>query len=124
MCWEHHKLSREILEGTRQGDEWFAYVCGLDEADNWQDERVWPKANPSLPALPGARYLREQIAEAAAMPARQAIVQRLNLYKWTESSSVWIDMAAFRDICTRRSTWRRSRGSPSCSVRVRGGARG
>jgi phage terminase large subunit-like protein len=97
VCWEHHELSREILEGTRQNDEWFAFVCGLDAGDDWQDERVWPKANPSLPALPGLRYLREQITEAAAMPARQSIVRRLNLCEWVEASSVWIDMAAFRE---------------------------
>src|SRR3990167_3148578 len=30
VCWQHHQYSIEILEGTRQNDEWFAYVCGLD----------------------------------------------------------------------------------------------
>jgi phage terminase large subunit-like protein len=59
VCFEHHELSREILEGTRVHDEWFAFVAGLEVGDDWQDERVWPKANPSLPALPGLRYLRE-----------------------------------------------------------------
>jgi phage terminase large subunit-like protein len=97
VCWQHHELTREILEGLRANDEWFGYVCGLDAGDDWQDPTVWPKANPSLPTLPGVRYLREQITEAAAMPARQSIVRRLNLCEWVESSSIWLDMAAVRE---------------------------
>lgn len=97
VCWEHHELSREILEGTRANDEWFAFVAGLDVGDDWQDERGWLKANPSMPTLPGLRYLREQVEEAKAMASRQSIVRRLNFSEWVESSSVWIDMDAFRD---------------------------
>lgn len=100
VAWEHHELSREILEQSRTNDTWFAFIASLDVGDDWRDEAVWPKANPSLPQLPGLRYLKEQIAEAAAMPARQSIVRRLNLTEWVEASPVWIDMAAFRE-CAR-----------------------
>ena len=81
-----------------QDDEWFAFVCGLDVGDDWQDERGLAEGESEPPRL--ARRCgtsREQIAEAAAMPARQSIVRRLNLCEWVESSSVWIDMAAFRE---------------------------
>jgi phage terminase large subunit-like protein len=96
VCWEHHELSREILEGTRVNDEWFAFVCGLDAGDDWQDPAVWPKANPSLPTLPGVRYLREQVEEAKAMPSRQSMVRRLNFCEWVEAATTWLDMAKVR----------------------------
>ena len=96
VCFQHHELSREILEGSRRNDEWFAFIAGLDVGDDWQDETVWPKANPSLPALPGVRYLREQVEEAKAMPSRQSIVRRLNFCEWVESASTWLDMQKVR----------------------------
>jgi len=96
VAWEHHEHSREILEGARVNDEWFAFIASLDTGDDWRDERVWPKANPSLPTLPGLRYLREQVREAEGMPARESIVRRLNFSEWTESGNPWLDMTKVR----------------------------
>lgn len=37
ICWQHHEYSRKVLEsavqGGREGDKWFAYISGLDPAD-------------------------------------------------------------------------------------------
>ncbi len=96
VAWEHHEHSREILEGSRQNDEWFSFIATLDVADDWRDEACWPKANPSLPQLPGLRYLREQVREAAGMPARESIVRRLNFSAWTESGDPWLNMTKLR----------------------------
>jgi phage terminase large subunit-like protein len=96
VCWEHHELSREILQGQRENDGWFSFVASLDAGDDWQDTRVWPKANPSLPALPGLRYLREQVEEAQAMPSRQSIVRRLNFCEWVETATAWLDLTKVR----------------------------
>jgi phage terminase large subunit-like protein len=96
VAWEHHEHSREILEGVRVNDEWFAFIASLDAGDDWRDESCWEKANPSLPKLPGLRYLREQVREAEGMPARESIVRRLNFSEWTESGEPWLDMVKVR----------------------------
>jgi phage terminase large subunit-like protein len=96
VAWEHYEHSREILEGSRENDEWFAFIACLDAADDWRDEACWPKANPSLPTLPGLRYLREQVREAEGMPARESIVRRLNFSAWTETGAPWLDMTKLR----------------------------
>lgn len=87
ICWQHHDYSRRVLEGTAQDDSWFAFVCGLDEGDDWTDERVWPKANPLLDVSITRKYLREQVREAVGMPAKQSLIRRLNFCEWTESES-------------------------------------
>jgi phage terminase large subunit-like protein len=97
VCWQYRELTRQILEGAAvQNDEWFGFIASLDEADDWRNEAYWLKANPSLPALPGVRYLREQVVEAEAMPSRQSIVLRLNFSRWVESASTWLDMGKVR----------------------------
>jgi phage terminase large subunit-like protein len=56
------------------------------------DETCWPKANPLLDVTVSRRYLREQVQEARDMPAKAALVARLNFCVWTESSAGAIEM--------------------------------
>ena len=114
VCRQHHELSERVLEASSSSasdgniDSWFAYVCGLDlcencrvngknqgctACDDWQDERVWPKANPNLGVSVTLKYLREQVQEAIGMPSKQNLVRRLNFCEWTEQNERWIDMA-------------------------------
>ena len=92
VCWQHHAYSRQVLAGALPNDAWFAYVASLDAGDEWTDERVWPKANPLLDVTVTRRYLREQVQEARDMPAKAALVARLNFCVWTEASAGAIEM--------------------------------
>jgi phage terminase large subunit-like protein len=93
VCFQHHEYSRKVVEGVIEDDAWFAYVCSLDEGDEWTDEAVWLKANPNLGVSIPLDYLREQVREAVGMPAKQNIVKRLNLCIWTEQADRWLDVA-------------------------------
>lgn len=97
-CGIYHDYACEVAAGKRVDDSFFAYVCGLDEGDDpLQDESCWCKANPSLQLanLPGWRYLREQVTEARGMPAKEAIVRRLNFCQWTAAVSPWLSAAVW-----------------------------
>ncbi len=98
VCYDHHRFSEQILEGSVKNDEWFAYVAQIDEGDSWTDEKVWPKANPGLDTILPRKYLREQVAEAIGMPSKQNIVLRLNFCVWTEQATRWLDMDQW-DLC-------------------------
>lgn len=97
ICWHHHEYSRKIVQGWKKespgltNDSWFAYICGLDEGDDWKDEAVWPKPNPLLDVSVTRKYIREQVQEALGMPIQQSIVQRLNFCIWTAGSARWVD---------------------------------
>lgn len=108
ICFQHHEYSEKILEGLIENDSWFAFMTGLDvcaecaaagqtipqegcrTCDDWRDEKVWPKANVNLGISIKPSYLREQVAEAIEMPAKQNIVKRLNFCIWTESITKWL----------------------------------
>ena len=98
-CGMYHEYACEIAAGKRKDgqacidDAFFSYVCALDETDDpLADESCWPKANPSLQFanLPGLQYLREQVVEARGMPAKEAIVRRLNFCQWTAAINPWL----------------------------------
>lgn len=96
VAWAHHEYSQRIVMGELRDEAWFAYVCGLDQDDDWRDERVWIKANPNLGKSITLKYLREQVREAIGMPSKQSIVKRLNFCEWVDAEAPWIDGEAWR----------------------------
>ena len=111
VCRQHREYSEKVLTGVLEDDSWFAFACGLDEGDDWQDERVWPKANPNLGVSVTHKYLREQVREAIGMPAKQNVVRRLNFCEWTEQDERWLDMALW-DACEQPFELGELRGRP------------
>lgn len=93
ICWEQHCYAEQILKGVIQDDNYFAYICAMDEGDNWQDERNWYKANPNLGVSKKLEYMRDQARKAAKMPGFLNTFLRLELNKWTQQVTRWIDMS-------------------------------
>lgn len=91
VCWHHHVYSEQILKGSIEDDGWFSYISGIDEGDDWKDEKTWIKANPNLGVSVTMKYLREQVKEAIGMPSKENIVKRLNFCIWTQQSTRWIN---------------------------------
>jgi phage terminase large subunit-like protein len=92
ICYQHHEYSQRVVTGQIADDEWFAYVCALDEGeDPLIDERCWPKANPTLGVTIQLEYLRKQVREALGMPAKASLVRRLNFCQWVDAANPAID---------------------------------
>lgn len=96
---QYHEQGKRVCAGTEQADTLFVFICSLDKGDDpFKDESCWPKVNPSLDfiaegqtdGIPGRVYLREQVDEAKGLPAKEAVVRRLNFCEWTQADSPWI----------------------------------
>lgn len=112
ICWEDHDLARRILEGVLRKENFFAYVCHLDvceacrekgkdipscdACDNWMDEEVWIKTNPSLGTIVTKAYLRDQVKDALDKVSMRNVVQRLNFCIWTQSAERFISPESWR----------------------------
>lgn len=103
VCWEYHELGAKVATGMMENDEFFSYICSLDDADLEDDrfltdESLWAKVNPSLQEanLPGYDYIRGQVLEAQGLPSKMSTVKRLCFCIWTEaenpaiSKDVWM----------------------------------
>ncbi len=95
VCYEHWRFCEQMLDGSLPAeatDHWFAFIATLDVEDDWRDEAVWIKANPSLGVTPRLETLRRSVSEAEASPARQNSVRRLYLNQWTEQVTRWLSV--------------------------------
>lgn len=76
----------------------FGMIFTLDEGDDWTDEKVWVKANPNLGVSVYPEFLRSQVSQALASPAKQNDVKTKNFNLWTQAVSRWI-CAEIWDAC-------------------------
>lgn len=91
--WQYHDYGAKVCSGMLKDDSFFGFVCALDVGDDpFRNEKCWAKVNPSLQgaAIPGIKYLREQVTEARGMPGKEALVRRLNFCQWTDAANPWI----------------------------------
>lgn len=90
-CGKYHELAVKVCSGEVEDDEFFAYVCGLDEGeDPFEDESCWVKANPSLGVTIQPDYLRSRINRARNLPDKRNEVLRLNFCVWTDAEAAWM----------------------------------
>lgn len=93
---ETYPLYNQWSYGTRvlnkiiEDDSWFFAFYQLDDDDDWKDESVWIKANPSLGHTVGYDYMRDQIRSAINTPANEVSIKTKNLNMWCQSADVWI----------------------------------
>ena len=90
-----------ILRGTAENENVFPMIYTLDEGDNWEDERLWEKANPGLGRTPLVSGLRGEYQKAITEGAAYEVnflTKSLNV--WTSVAERWIPDANFVSGCT------------------------
>lgn len=67
---DQHALAVDVIEGRTPEpvDDFLALLYELDERDEWQDERMWLKANPGLGTIKSRESMRKNIVKAKAQP--------------------------------------------------------
>jgi phage terminase large subunit-like protein len=98
IWWERREMALNTLRGLTPNDSLFAFVATLDPEDDWTDEKVWAKANPSLGVTVRLEELREKCDEAKQVPGKQNAFKRLRLNLPTEQASLWLDLEKW-DAC-------------------------
>ena len=87
-----------ILTGIAQDDTWFSALYQLDEDDDWKDENVWIKANPSLGQTVSYEYMRDQIRSAVNTPSNEVSIRTKNLNQWMQSSNIWLTHDCIQEV--------------------------
>lgn len=90
LCWSLHEYTEKVLAGIIQDDSFFGIIFSLDEGDDWEDEAVWPKANPNLGTSKKLDDMRRLALQAKEIPSKLYAFLRLHLSIWTQSETKWV----------------------------------
>jgi len=96
ICWEEHQHAVNVAAGITEDDTTFAFVCALDEGDDWEnDPSCWVKANPLLDVTVETEYLQGVVDQARMMPGKRNGIARLHFCVWTQSVNAAIKREAW-----------------------------
>lgn len=90
FCYSYRRTCTEILSGVKEDDSQFVAIYTLDDEDDWHDEQVWAKANPSLGVTVQTDYLRQQVKKAMNNTTLEVGTRTKNLNQWISSSEIWL----------------------------------
>jgi phage terminase large subunit-like protein len=92
ICREQHDYTEKVLDGLIDDDSFWGIIYCIDEEDkdDWQNEKIWIKANPNLNVSVKLRDLQDKAKKAAEVATRQNAFLQKHLNIWTESSTRWI----------------------------------
>ena len=96
VCYEQRDYGVKVLEEVVEDREYFAFICELDDGDDWLDEDNWRKGNPNLGVSVRLEELRTAAKRAAAIPSQQNDFRTKRLDEWTQQQARWLDMEAWR----------------------------
>ena len=96
-CAEFEKKAKQVLIGDIQQDELLSFIYDLDEDDDWQDKKVWCKANPSLGISVHIKSLESEYTKALTEGvSKEANFKTKNLNIWVSSAKGWIKDSDFK----------------------------
>lgn len=102
---EWFEESLAILDGDQADTSTLVVYFGIGEEDDWTDEDVWRRANPSIGLTPTWDYLRGEYAKAKGRPAEEAKFQCYHLNKWVDQISGWLAPSKWR-ACVGPESWK------------------
>jgi phage terminase large subunit-like protein len=92
VCWKQREYSVKVLDQIFDDDNWFAWIQGIDDDDDWEDESCWIKANPNLGSIVDIDDMRQQAQKAKNDPSALNQFLRFRLSRWTEGDVSWMPM--------------------------------
>jgi phage terminase large subunit-like protein len=99
--------SRAILDGRIDDPATLVVIFAANDDDDWRDEAVWRKANPSLGLSPTIAFLRREAALAVDNPRAEAHFKCYHLNQWVDGTARWLNVKKW-DACTEgRDGWKR-----------------
>ncbi len=98
ICLELLGYGERILKGIIKDETFFTISFSLDPDDQWDDEKVWVKANPNLGVSVKLDDLRSKATKARETPSAQNNFKTKHLNIWCNSRSRWIPVERW-DAC-------------------------
>ncbi len=90
VCYAYRENVIKVLRGVNEDDSLFGIIYTLDDKSEWDDPKMWIKANPNLGVSLSADYLADQVKDAKNRPEAVRNVMTKNVDLWVDAERMWI----------------------------------
>ena len=96
-CYSMQDEAQKMLEGSREDDETFALIYGVDADDDWTDPATLQKANPNFGVSVGEDFLLARQKEALTSPRKAGVFKTKHLNMWVQSRAAYYNVQRFNE---------------------------
>lgn len=89
-----YSYAANVLSGTIKNEKFLPFIYELDNPDEWTDEDMWVKANPSIDKIKSREYLREMVQKAKDDWSFKTTVLCKDFNLPQNSSTAWLPLEA------------------------------
>jgi len=89
-CYKYRDICTSVLEGKIDIDNIFTMIHGIDEGDDWKDEKTWVKANPNIGVSVRMPFLRGEFKKALLNGRAEVEFKTKHLNMWVDAAITWI----------------------------------
>jgi phage terminase large subunit-like protein len=90
VCKNYEDSVIEVLEGRKKDNRLWIMIHDIDEGDDWQNEKVWFKANPLLGQGLEIENIRVEFQKAVNQPSKIPNFKTKHLNMWVDAPTIWI----------------------------------
>jgi phage terminase large subunit-like protein len=87
VCKNFEDSCINILEGVNEDDTFLIMVHDLDKNDDWEDSKVWIKANPNLDVTVSMDFLKKEFLKAKNQPSKIPNLKTKHFNMWVDGIS-------------------------------------
>ena len=98
ICYEIHCKAKAIIDGSKIDPAFYPAVFGFEDGDDWEDEAVWRRVNPSIGVTFPMDTVRAAYDQAKQNPAEEMHFRQFRLNEWCNSDVRWLPMDKW-DLC-------------------------
>ncbi|MGO1079944.1 terminase large subunit [Inquilinus sp. CA228] len=99
--------SKKIQAGEIDDPTTLVVIFAADPEDDWSDEKVWHKVNPTLGLSPTLQFIRREFALTRDNPRAESHFKRYHLNLWVESVSRWLPTKRWAACMSDPTAWQR-----------------
>ena len=89
-CFAYRDNVIKVLQGVNRDDSLFGIVYTLDDKEEWDNPKMWIKANPNLGVSLSVDYLASQVMDVKNRPEAVRNVMTKNVNLWVDAELTWI----------------------------------
>ena len=95
ICNEKQGYAEKVRDGIIEDPSFLPVLFETSRDANWQDEKVWARANPNLGVSVKLSDMREDCLQAMETPAFENTFKRMRLNMATEQATRWLNLESW-----------------------------
>ena len=92
ICYEIHCKALAVLDGSKVDSTFYPAVFGIEDGDDWNDESIWRRVNPSIGVTIPFDAVKAAYEQAKQNPAEEMHFRQFRLNEWCNADVRWMPM--------------------------------